>query len=168
MIQNQNEINCLGCGALVPNTTGDVHAYIMASPGCWQLYCDLQDWRNSLSDVQDVTAVQDLVDAYAAQHATNPDRRNRQSVAVHLLSLCASLEFSIPGTQRRRMIGSWTHRDYPMFEPLPERYSVTVRNVADATIEQREVVVAEMARSTWSAWSRHHEEIRSLLTNDFE
>ncbi|HXL88693.1 MAG TPA: DUF5946 family protein [Streptosporangiaceae bacterium] len=51
-----------------------VHAYMHAAP----------------------TLIQHLVDSYAVQHAANPDQRNRQSAAVHLMSLCASLEQGIP------------------------------------------------------------------------
>jgi hypothetical protein len=98
---------------MVPNVTGPVHAYMHASPGCWMLYCGLEDWKASLAADHDApTLIQHLVDSYAVQHAANPDRRNRQSVAVHLMSLCASLEQGIPGTRLRQMIGTWTHRDY--------------------------------------------------------
>ena len=69
--------------------TGPVHAYMHASPGCWMLYCGLEDWKASLTADHDApTLIQHLVDSYAVQHAANPDRRNRQSVAVHLMSLC--------------------------------------------------------------------------------
>ena len=86
------------------------------------------------------------------QHATNPDRRNRQSVAGHLISLCASLEHGISGTRLRRMIGEWTHRDYPLLVPQPASYRVTVRDVAD-----------DWAASAWAAWSAHHETVRAWL-----
>lgn len=160
-----SEVICLGCGALAPDMTGPVHKYMDASPGCWRLYCELQDWRNSLTGDVGITIAQHLVDAYAAQHATNPDRRNRQSVAVHLMSLCASLEFEISGTKLRAMISNWTHHDYHLLRPTPDGYPVTVRNVRDASSGQRAAIVDEMATSTWSAWSLHHEEIRTLLVN---
>jgi Family of unknown function (DUF5946) len=85
---------------MVPDVTGPVHAYMHASPGCWMVYCGLEDWKASLTADDDApTLIQHLVDSYAVQHAANPDRRNRQSVAVHLMSLCASLEQGIPGTR---------------------------------------------------------------------
>jgi hypothetical protein len=160
-----SEVICLGCGALAPDTAGPVHRYMDASPGCWQLYSELQDWKNSLIDNDGITIAQHLADAYATQHATNPDRRNRQSVTVHLMSLCASLEFEISGTKLRTIIGNWTHHDYHLLRPTPDGYPITVRNVKDATGGQRAATVEEMATSTWSAWSLHHEEIRTLLVN---
>jgi len=157
------EVTCLGCGALARDTTGPVHEYMHASPGCWRLYCGLQDWKSSLIGDDGITTAQHLVDAYAAQHATNPDRRNRQPVTLHLMSLCASLEFEISGTKLRAMIGQWTHHDYHLLRPTPDGYPITVRNVNDATSGQRAAVVEEMATTTWSAWSLHHEGIRTLL-----
>jgi hypothetical protein len=136
-----------------------------ASSGCWQLYCELQDWKNSLYGDDGVTNAQHFVDAYAVQHATNPNRRNRQSVAVHLMSLCASLEFDKPGIKLRTMIGNWTHRNYPLLVPRPDHYPITVRTVTDETDDKRAAIVEEMARSTWSAWSLHHDNIRTLLVN---
>jgi hypothetical protein len=136
-----------------------------ASPGCWQMYCELQDWQNSLIGDDGITAAQHLVDAYAAQHATNPGRRNRQSVAVHLMSLCASLEFDLSGMKLRSLIGNWTHRDYLILLPRPDHYLITVRTVTDETSDKRAAAVEEMARSTWFAWSLHHSEIRTLLVS---
>jgi hypothetical protein len=61
------------------------------------------------------------------------------------------------------MIGDWTHREYPLLRPITHHYPVTVRDVKEAPVERRHEVVEEMATSTWSAWSIHHREIRTLL-----
>ena len=92
-----SEIRCLGCDALVSEQAGPVHAYMLAAPGCWALYGSLQQWKGALTGDDGLTTAQRAVDCYAAQHATNPDRRNRQSVAVHLMSLCASIEHGVRG-----------------------------------------------------------------------
>jgi len=65
---------------------------MISAAGCWEEYCSLEDWKAGLIGEQAIVTVQDLVDSYAVQHATNPDRRNRQSIAVHLVSLCAGQE----------------------------------------------------------------------------
>lgn len=77
-------VRCLGCGATVPDDVGPIHAYMTAAPGCWARYCLLEDWKASLSGEEAIGVVCDLVDCFAVQHATNPERRNRQSVGVHL------------------------------------------------------------------------------------
>jgi hypothetical protein len=150
---------------MVPDVTGPVHAYMHDSPGCWALFCGLEDWKASLTaDHEAPTLIQHLVDSYAAQHAANPDRRNRQSVAVHLMSLCASLEQGVPGTRLRQMIGAWTHREYPLLVPRPDAYQFTVRDLADTAEQDRPGLVSDMAAATWAAWSAHHEQIRAWLT----
>jgi hypothetical protein len=158
------EISCSGCGAVVPDASGPVHANMHAAPGCWALYCGLEDWKASLAADQDApTLIQHLVDSYAVQHAANPDRRNRQSVAVHLISLCASLEHGIPGTRLRHTISTWTDREYPLLVPRPDAYLLTVRDVADAPSQDRPRLVAGMATAAWAAWSAHHDQIRVWL-----
>jgi Family of unknown function (DUF5946) len=128
------------------------------------LYCGLEDWKASLTADDDApTLIQYLVDSYAVQHAANPDRRNRQSVAVHLMSLCASLEQGIPGTRLRQMIGMWTHRDYSALAPGPDAYQLTVRNLTDAAGQDRAGLVSDMATATWAAWFAHHDQIRAWL-----
>ena len=128
------------------------------------LYCGLEDWKASLTaDHEAPTLIQHLVDSYVVQHAANPDRRNRQSVAVHLMSLCASLEQGIPGTRLRQMIGTWTHREYPLLAPRPDAYQLTVRNLADAAGQDRAALVSDTARAAWAAWSAQHDQIRAWL-----
>lgn len=109
------------------------------------------------------THVPRVVEPSYVQHAANPDRRNRQSVAVHLMSLCTSLEQGIPGARLRHMIGTWTGREYPLLVPRPDAYQLTVRDLADAPGQDRPGLVADMARSAWTAWSAHHDQIRGWL-----
>ena len=106
-----------------------------------------------------------MIDSYAAQHATNPDPRSRQSVAVHLMSLCAALEHDVPGVRLRHLLGSWAHRPggYPLLEPRPAAYSITVRDVADAEAPARAAAVRLWAEMTWAAWSEHHDQVRAWL-----
>jgi hypothetical protein len=135
---------------------------MLSSPGCWALYGSVLTWKHTLAGGTG-TAAQRIVDTYAVQHATNPDRRNRQSVALHLMSLCASLEQEISGTRLRRTIGDWTHREYPLLVPRPAAFPVTVRDVADADQRSRPTIVKDWATSAWAAWSAHHDTVRAWL-----
>ncbi len=92
---------CGGCGGEVVPSDGPRHAYVPAHPGCWATMCALEDDRHALVGAGAVSFVMDLVDAYAAQHPANPDRRNRPSVALHLMSLCAGIEHGLDGAGRR-------------------------------------------------------------------
>jgi hypothetical protein len=158
------QIKCFGCGGLVPDIEGPVHAYMLAAPGCWALYTRLEDWKADLPAADRPTAAQHLTDSYAVQHPTNPDRRNRQSVAIHLMSLCASLEAGVPGEKLRYLLGTWAGREYPVLTPWPEGYEFTARDIAYASGEDRADLVPALASSTWLAWSVHHEQVREWLT----
>lgn len=159
------QTRCEGCGALVPAVDGPKHPYISAAPGCWAIYCSLEDWKAALLAGNAVSVVQDLVDAYAAQHPTNPDRRNRQSVAVHLMSLCAAVDPGLDGPQRRTAIARWTHREYPALRPAPRAFEVTASDIAVSVPQVRSAMVERMAATTWAAWATHHETIRSWLAS---
>ena len=157
------EVRCFGCGAQVPDQEGPTHTYMLSAPGCWALYGSVLAWRNTLAASGEFTAAQRIVDTYAVQHATNPDRRNRQSVAGHLMSLCASIEHGISGARLQTMIGDWTHRDYPQLAPRPAGYPVTVRHVAGAGENSRRAAVDNWATSAWAAWAAHHDTVRDWL-----
>jgi hypothetical protein len=159
------EVHCFGCGAAVPDVAGPVHAYMLSAPGCWALYGSLLAWRASLAGAPGVATSQYLIDCYAVQHATNPDRRNRQSVAVHLMSLCAALEHGVPGIRLHHLIGEWTHREYPLLTPRPASFAVTLAGVAATPSEARPEAVRTWAGSTWGDWSAHHERVRGWLAD---
>lgn len=160
-----DQVQCFGCGAMVPDQDGPVHKYMLSVPGCWALYGAVLAWVQERPPGRWVTARQHVVDCYAAQHATNPERRNRQSVAGHLMSLCASIEHGVTGDRLRTMIGGWTHRDYPLLDPRPSGYPVTVREVAWASETSRPDIVGDWAITTWEAWSAHHDTIRAWLAS---
>jgi hypothetical protein len=157
-------VSCFGCGAVVDDIQGPVHAYMSSAPGCWALHGELVvcglEWGADRGTVQCRT------DAYAAQHATNPDPRNRQSVAVHLMSLCATFELGLaPGTTTG-LIGGWTHRPggYPDFISSERHGALTIVDaVAAPSAGAYAEAVQRWARSVWDGWASHHDQIRSLL-----
>ena len=87
---------CVGRGGQFPDADGPAHAYMRGSPGCWQLYGELsaRAYDNRIVPLLHTHSV----DCYAVQHpgGSKRDRRQRQSVAVHLISLCLLLEFDQP------------------------------------------------------------------------
>jgi hypothetical protein len=138
---------------------------MLSAPGCWAVYGSILAWYAELPGraAADADRSQQIVDAYAVQHATNPDRRNRQSVAVHLMSLCTAREHGISGARLRQLLGSWTHRDYPQLAPRPSAYPITIREVIHAPDESRLAVIDEWAISSWASWSAHHATVRAWV-----
>lgn len=157
-----SDVRCPGCGAVVPERNGPTHPYMLSAAGCWEQYCSLEAWKAGLIGEQAIATIQDLVDSYGVQHATNPDRRNRESVAVHLMSLCAGRERGLSGRQRRARIATWVGREYPVLDSCSVRYPITV---ADVTAAESELpsMIERMAASTWSAWAVHHDTVRAWL-----
>jgi len=139
-----------------------VHPSMPAAPGCWAVFAGLSDWLSVVGGA-DPTTAQQAVDAYAVQHGTDPGRRGRQSVAVHLMSLAAGLERAVPGERLRTLLGHWTHRDYPRLLPVPTGYDLTVLDVAPTPVEGRVDAVAAWAAASWAAWRAHHATVRAWL-----
>jgi hypothetical protein len=84
------------------------------SPGCWRVFGELV--AADYSSAERMTFHQVIVDAYAAQHPGSGDRRQVQSVGLHLMTLCLFLEHDVDPalgpTLHRRMI------DRAVFTPL--------------------------------------------------
>jgi hypothetical protein len=111
------------------------------------------------------TRLQCCVGSYAAQHPAGEDRRNRQSVAAHLMSLCASPELGVPGGRLRFVIGNWVRGGggYPALEPPPAGFAVTVADLDGTTEACAEEATRGWAESTWSAWTAHQVQVRRWL-----
>jgi hypothetical protein len=160
----QPSVVCEGCGAQVPDISGPAHAYMTSSPGCWALHGDLVAAGISLGAGGDASQLR--TDAYAAQHATNPDPRNRQSVAVHIMSLCATFELGLEPGRTTQLIGAWTHRagGYPDLISTQRHGSLTVVDAVEAAEALGyEEAMRRWARSVWDGWGPEHAAIRKLL-----
>ncbi|MGC8466242.1 MAG: DUF5946 family protein [Acidimicrobiales bacterium] len=88
------------------------------------------------------------MDGFTVQHATSTDRRTTRSVAVHLMNLRAGLERSVTRRNRRRLIGRWVERSYPMLDPVPGAFCVTISDVATAPVTKRPSVVGRLAAAS--------------------
>jgi hypothetical protein len=155
-------VRCVGCGALVPDTDGPTHRYVGASPGCWQRYNDLL--ALVYAEYGYPAIHQTTVDAYMAQHPGVPGPQSRQSVCVHLMSLCLVVERGVPPARATRALGHFAHRVYPWLEPPAMLGSVTVLDVLGARdLAEHTARVEHWARAVWAAWSAHHATIRGWL-----
>jgi hypothetical protein len=98
------------------------------------------------------------VDAYAAQHPGVDGRRQRQSVAVHLIALCHWLEFGIDGQYLHQLtVAALAGKpDWPWLDP-PESYALTVH---DLPYPASPADGRRWAQSVWEAWGPHHQRVR--------
>lgn len=152
---------CPGCGAtFFALHNGAVHEYIGASPACWAAFGELL--AREFQDPAYGWIHRHTVDVYTVQHPGTNDRRQRQSVALHLIGLCHWLEHNMdmrrlnPITQR--LAGE--SRDWQWLEP-PIMYELTVLDVLAATsADEHGHLVRAWAESVWESWSAHRDLIR--------
>lgn len=152
---------CQGCGArFLPHPGDETHPYIGASSACWAAYGELL--AREYGDPRFGRVHRHSADVYAAQHPGLDGRRQRQSVALHLVALCHWLEHGLEADRlnaiTRRLAAE--SRTWPRLDP-PTAYSMTVLDVLDATNgEEHARLVHRWAEATWRAWSDHHVLIR--------
>lgn len=156
---------CFSCGAVVPETDGPTHEYMLSSPGCWAVYGEVlaREYR----DPAYMARHQLTVDAYAVQHPGEPTSSSaRRSVHVHLASLCAQLELGLGGADATRLLQRLgAEASEPKWlEPPGDLGDVTVADVHRTRDVQAHLdAVERWARSAWEAWSLRHELVRRRL-----
>ena len=161
---DDTRIRCEGCGALVPPIDGPTHRYLGASPGCWALYGEVL--AREYIGVQYSQRHQLTVDTYAAQHPGTPSPQSVQSVNVHLMSICAVLEFGHAPQQAMKLIQrAIAHSmDFSWLEPPKSMGAITIVDVhAAKNPEAHEKIVREWAQSVWNAWGQHPETVRASV-----
>ena len=163
------DVQCIGCRGAVPDVVGPSHEYMRASPGCWQIYNEII--ANTLTGPSTPLERWHHVDCFAVQHpgGAQHDRRQRQSVAVHLISLCLLHEFGQPpagaadgrGKTSRHVLARVGLQDWPFLLPPFDLGAVTARDVRAAAADKRAERMNDWARAAWTAWAGHHDAVRS-------
>jgi CTP:molybdopterin cytidylyltransferase MocA len=153
---------CPGCGALLPpEPNGPTHEYLGASAACWMVFGELE--AREFGEAGYGRLHRHTVDVYGVQHPGVDGRRQRQSVAVHLIGLCHWLEHGLSATQLTpitRRLASDT-RDWPWLQP-PAWYDMTLLDILPAAdVAAHERLIRLWAESAWEAWSAHHPTVRS-------
>ena len=159
------EVSCPQCGAVVPDIGGPTHAYVPSAPGCWAAFGALR--ADEMLRFPGSEANNLVVDTYMTQHpGDGSDRRDRQSVFVHLVSLCAVIERGASPTRSpdvlRAVLGRQT--EFPVIRRARGPGDLTVLSATDATsVEDPDTRVRRWAGSVWESWREHHSTIRAAL-----
>jgi len=156
------QTRCIGCGALVPDLPdlyGPEHAYLGASPGCWQLYNETMVRGLSYSSYAGLHGL--AADTYMVQHPGVSSPQAIQSVAAHLIGLYWALEhhhsFEKVITLRQRSL----NKLYVWLEPPESLGALTIVDVANSSDEKTYVdTVKRWAQSTWEAWVAYHDIVK--------
>ena len=161
MPTRDDQIDCTGCGALVPDGDGPTHRYLGASPGCWALIGEV--WAREYSDVRYGSVHQLSVDAYAAQHPGTPSPQTIQSVTVHLVGLCAVFELGCKPYEATKAIQQAERHKHQFvwLDPPSSLGPITIVDVHGAQDPTEHVDrVERWARNVWQAWAPHHATVR--------
>lgn len=152
---------CPGCAErYLPHGHDETHPYIGASAACWATFGELL--AREFEDMAYGRVHRHAVDVYAAQHPGLDDRRQRQSVALHLVAICHWLEHDLPMERRNSITQRLASSDraWPWLTP-PVRFAMTVADVLEASSGGAHVtLVHRWGVATWEAWSDHHDTVR--------
>lgn len=164
--QDGRVIVCSPCGAVVPDEQGPQHSYVPAVPGCWRIFGEVQ--ADEMTRFGYPAEHRLVVDAYMAQHPGDGlDRRDRQSVAVHLVGLCAILEVGMTADQAmlqlRRVIAPRT--EFPLLGKRNDRGSLTITDMLGVVdLDDYAGRARAWGESVWLSWAHEHERIRTWMT----
>lgn len=165
MEETEPTIACAGCGALVPNIDGPVHKYVPSAPGCWKTFGQVQ--ADEALRFRYPPAHRIVVDAYMAQHpGDGSDRRDRQSVFVHLVGLYAVLVLEMSPERSTNVFRRLLHDrdDFPHLRRTGDPGSLTVMHVVGARdLDDYDSRAREWGRAVLESWPQHHELIRAAL-----
>jgi hypothetical protein len=158
-------MSCPSCGADVVEVDVPTHSYMRASPGCWAGFGELQARELQEWGYPPVHGL--AVDAYAASHGGDGhERRDRQSVAIHLAALCAVLECGYDVDARIALLQRLTtpKRDWPPLE-RPDGFPALTFLHPAAAIDLADYTrrVREWAAAVWDFWAPVRPEVRSFL-----
>jgi Family of unknown function (DUF5946) len=158
-------VACPQCGAVVPDIDGPVHAYVPSAPGCWAAFGAVR--ADEMFRFPESKTNNLVVDAYMAQHpGDGTDRRDRQSVFVHLVSLCAVIERGAPPSRSPDVLRAMLARqsEFPVLRRRHGPGDLTILSTTDATsVEDHDAQVRTWADAVWGSWSEHHPTIRAAL-----
>jgi hypothetical protein len=126
-----------------------------SSPGCWAAFGtlqarELQEWG--------YPPVHGLgVDAYAASHGGDGrERRDRQSVVLHLVALCTVLDRGYSSVARIELLQrlAAVKRDYPRLDRPAGYPALDLLHAAAARdLDDYERRVREWAQAVWDFWA---------------
>ncbi len=159
-------VACPQCGAVCDDAAGGpVHPYLVSSPGCWAAFGALQADEMARFGYPPVHGL--AVDAYAASHGGDgSQRRDRQSVCIHLMALCAVLERGETPGGRIALLQRLTARKLPWPhlrrpEGVPALSHQHMAGAAD--LDAYSGRGRAWAAAVWSFWSPRQPQVRAML-----
>jgi hypothetical protein len=155
-------VPCMWCKGSFADADGPTHKYMQSTPGCWAAFGRVL--AREYEDQRFFSVHRLTVDAYAVQHPGVPSRQSIQSVGVHLIRLCLTLESGLPPAQANEaMISAAKHKSrFRWLEPPASLGSLTIADVeAAGGVDEHVAVVRNWANQMWEVWSPHHRVVQT-------
>lgn len=138
---------------------------MMATRGCWAAFGALQADETQRFGYPPIHGL--AVDAYAASHGGDgAERRDRQSVCIHLMAICMVRERGITSARRIALLREFTtpKTDWPQLDRPPGVPALSHTHAAGARdLEDYTARVRDWADAVWAFWAPEHARIRALL-----
>ncbi|MEO6457262.1 MAG: DUF5946 family protein [Chloroflexia bacterium] len=167
-MEEAKKITCFGCGALVPDIEGPIHAYMLSAPGCWRIYGEILA-KEYTPEYYDADSHRISVDAYAVTHPGRKERKAIQSVNIHLIRLYHTFETNLGGEKLLQVIkkaadDETLHKELVWRTPPMFENTLHVTDVLKAKdTEEHKKIVRSWGESVWKVWKdKHGDTIESL------
>lgn len=161
--------SCPGCGVQLPESDAPRDPRYTASPACLALYGELTGYTVAIGYRAGDFNHQLLVDAYAAQHAS--DQSKPIGLVFALVGLYLVNERGETGAQVQRVHGLLANsprkpQPWPRIPPRIHAGSLTVADVQRAEPgDTRDAALRAWHRSVWEAWRDQREAIATLIAD---
>ena len=161
--ESESETSTCVCGVHLTVSSGPEHAYVPATAACWEAFGLLQTDEYERFGYSSAHGL--IVDSYVASHPGSFDRRNRQSIVLHVVGLCAAMEFNFGFRERVRLLQSLAHVDYSEWDwqGPPDDGSTVLDLMFPADEKDLEARAKSWAASVWRSWSPHAAEARDIV-----
>ena len=156
-------MRCPACG-YEGEHDGPVHAYMSPSAACWARYGEVL--AREFSDPAYFAHHRILTDAYCGQHSISEDRRERQSLYIHLAALMLHYE---DGVEVDRIVdflrrAAKSGHEFPHLAMPEASLSVRIDGIHAAKDAVGHAAAVDVfAKAVLAAWTPHHAAFRGLI-----
>lgn len=157
-------IKCFSCGAKSLNFEGECHDYMLASPGCYEMFNEVLN--KEYSDFRYSKAHHYTVDSYAVQHPGEiSNQKAVNSVGIHLVSLYCLCEkkYGIEKSAQIKMEFAQFNKEKKVIQPMEHPEIFKGRTIFDIWDNENPNehfdLCKQWALDTWESWSNQHENI---------
>ncbi len=162
-------VPCFSCGAKSLSFKGECHTYMLASPGCYEMFKEVL--AREYSDFGYAKANHYTVDSYAVQHPGEiSNKKAVNSVGIHLVSLYFLFEknYDLEKSAEIKMKFAEFNKTNEVVHPLerPEEFEgLTIFDIWDNEDPEKHFELCKRwALNAWNSWRKQHNTVEKWVT----